>query len=776
MATRLVKFTAVSSGVISLLMANPVGAADKVTYEDNVLPIFRSNCLKCHNPDKAKGDLDLSVFPGVIKGGGSGASVVSGDPDGSKLVKSITHAEEPNMPPNSKLPDKDIEVIKKWIAGGLLETSGSKAIAASKPKVDLTLNVSAVGKPDGPPPMPADLLLEPKVRTEKTSVMVGLANSPWAPLVALGGQHQVLLYNTDTLELAGVLPFPEGYPMDIKFSRNGKLVLAGGGHAAKLGLVTVWDVTNGERIITVGDEYDSVLAADISGDQKWIALGGPSKLVKIYSTKDGQLEHTIKKHTDWVTALEFSPDSKLLATGDRNGNLLVWEAATGEELYTLKGHRGAITSISWRADSEFALSASEDGSVKVWKVKDEQAVKTWTAHGDGALSAHYTQDGRIVSCGRDKSVVVWDMNGARKSSFKTTNDIPVRATFSYDGARVVASDWVGRVYVFNSNDGKEIGELASNPPSLTERIASVTQEITRLESQVEQNAMAVAAAEADLAKVEGAQTNSKLVDAAKKKIEETKNTLEQSKRTLAQTQFNLAELKAAEFNVKVYQAKDELAKLQRDYEKLLSVTNETRTTVTKANADIIQAKKDSVTVAGKIQEQRQAVKVQKKLADKVGDDFKKADKDTAKATTKLEKASADLAKLQADAGKAPEDKKLAEKLAALQKTVESLKTEQAASKKISEEKQVAADKATKDLESARKELAKAETSAGDLTKRIKSLGELIKKSEAEGIGAKLAAEKAAKELASTKDRVEKLVAEYKRLKPTAQESGKTAKL
>ena len=32
-----------------------------------------------------------------------------------------------------------------------------------------------------------------------------MAASPWAPLLALGSQRQVLLYNIDTLELAGVL-------------------------------------------------------------------------------------------------------------------------------------------------------------------------------------------------------------------------------------------------------------------------------------------------------------------------------------------------------------------------------------------------------------------------------------------------------------------------------------------------------------------------------------------------------------------------------------------
>src|SRR5262249_30857403 len=165
---------------------------------------------------------------------------------------------------------------------------------------------------------------------------------------AVGGQKQVLLYHTDTLDLLGVLPFPEGTPHVLKFSRNGSLLLAGGGHGGKSGRAVIWSVTTGERLTALGDESDAVLAADISPDQSRVALGGPGKVVRIYSTKDGKVAQEIRKHTDWVTALEFSPDGVLLATGDRSSGLFVWEAFTAREYFTLKGHTSAITEISWR--------------------------------------------------------------------------------------------------------------------------------------------------------------------------------------------------------------------------------------------------------------------------------------------------------------------------------------------------------------------------------------------------------------------------------------------
>src|SRR5256885_5565839 len=106
--------------------------------------------------------------------------------------------------------------------------------------------------------MPEDLPLETVVHTAHLGPLAGLASSPWAPLIALAGQKQVLLYQAETLELIGILPFTEGQPSAVTFSRGGALLLAGGGRGGKSGRVIVWDVITGERLMTIGDEYDTV--------------------------------------------------------------------------------------------------------------------------------------------------------------------------------------------------------------------------------------------------------------------------------------------------------------------------------------------------------------------------------------------------------------------------------------------------------------------------------------------------------------------------------------
>ena len=486
-------------GLIPFVLAPGLTAAvsKKVTYEDDVLPIFRDNCLKCHNPDKLKGDLDLTSFSGTIKGGGSGVTLNAGDPDGSQLFKSITHAEDPAMPPKSKLSEKEIGTIRQWIEGGLLQGVNSKAIAANKPTVDLALKSGGIGRPDGPPPMPGALAIEPFVHATRGTPLSAIASSPWAPVVALAGARQIALYHTGDLEYIGVLPFPEGSLCDLKFSRNGKLLLASGGRGGHSGLVTVWDIAKGERVITVGDQFDSVLAADISADQQWIALGGPDRVLKIYSTKNGSLEHRIKKHTEWVTALEFSPDSKYLATGDRNGGLMLWEAATGQEMFNLPGHKGAITSITWRGDSELFASASEDGTLKLWKAGDGSALRSINANPGGSLGARFAHDGRIVTCGRDNKVQLWDTTGKNLATLPFSGDLPNCVTFSDDGKKIVGSDWRGKVLVWNVATNKVVGELDANPPTLTERVERGSRRISAVETEITKAAASYELAESD---------------------------------------------------------------------------------------------------------------------------------------------------------------------------------------------------------------------------------------------------------------------------------------
>jgi len=453
------------------LSTGAVSAEDKINFEDHVKPILRDKCLTCHNTNKKSSDLDLSSYSSLMQGGASGASVQPGDSGASYMYSLMSHQSEPFMPPNAdKLPDETLEIVRKWIEGGAPETSSSKVMLPKKNNVAMSVNVSAGARPEGPAPMPDVLTLEPVVHTAATGAVSAIATNPWSKLVAVAGQKQVVLYHTETMEPLGILPFPEGRPRVLKFSRNGALLLAGGGRGASKGLCVVWDVKSGERVMTVGDELDEVLAADISADQTMVALGGPGKVARVYSTATGELAYECKKHTDWIYSLEFSPDGVLLATADRSGGLLVWEAQTGREYLTLTGHTAGINSVSWRIDGNVLASASEDTTVRLWEMENGGQLKSWAAHAGGTFSVEFCRDARLVTSGRDRTAKLWDANGGALLSFEAFNDLALEATHCDETNRVIAGDYTGEIRVWNAADGVRVGSLSTNPPTLEQRI------------------------------------------------------------------------------------------------------------------------------------------------------------------------------------------------------------------------------------------------------------------------------------------------------------------
>ena len=462
----------IACGLVTAMQAEEPAA--KISYDEHIRPIFREHCLTCHNSNQKKGDLALDHYGGVMSGGASGEVVLAGDVGSSRLYALVSHQDEPKMPPNQdRIADAKLELIKKWIEGGALENPGSVAKVSQQPTIDLGAS-SGGTRPEGPAAMPEGLFRQPLMHTKRVGAVTALATSPWAPLVAIAGQKQILLYNTDSGQLLGVLPYSEGLPHVLKFSRSGSLLLAGGGRGASLGKVIVFDVKTGNRVFEVGDELDVVLAADINNTHTQIALGGPGRMVRVFSTKDGSLVHELRKHTDWVYAIECSPDGVLLATADRSGGLFVWEAETGREYQNLGGHQGAVADVSWRSDSNVLATGGLDGTIRLWEMENGAAIKNWDAHGGGVESIEFTHDGRLVSAGRDKLAKTWDGNGVAIKTYEGLTDFALETTFTHDGSRVIAGDVTGQVLCWDVREAQQLFALSPNPPTLEMAVEAAT--------------------------------------------------------------------------------------------------------------------------------------------------------------------------------------------------------------------------------------------------------------------------------------------------------------
>jgi WD40 repeat protein len=455
--------------LLTALITTASGAADPViTYDEHIKPIFREHCLKCHGDDEQKADLNLANFTATLKGGSGDKAVIAGRASQSLLFQAITAEDDAErMPPKkAAIPAPQIELIRQWIQGGLRESSASKSLVAER---DTTFTPTTDIKLDGPPPMPESLPAFTPPALKRPLPIIAMAASPRAPLIAVAGHEHVRLLDATTQQQIGALAFPEGQPNVIRFSLDGRVLMVAGGKPVQSGSVVLFDVKTGKRLATIGDETDAVLAADLSPDQQFVALGGSGKIVKIYSTADGKLRHKLTKHTDWITALAFSPDGKKLASSDRAGGIHLWDPTGGGILLSLSEHKASVRALAWRSDSKMLASGGEDGLLIWWDAKDGwPTVTNNNAHPparpqgtygklpNGVLALAFGPKGELLTAGRDNQVRLWSANGGAMKSFASEGSLPLQTSITFDGKGLFAggADGVVRCLLGSLNQSR----------------------------------------------------------------------------------------------------------------------------------------------------------------------------------------------------------------------------------------------------------------------------------------------------------------------------------
>lgn len=90
-------------------------------FASDVYPILESNCFECHGGgDKLKGDLYLTSRESMLEGGESGSILELDDPGGSLLLEMLSYEDEfTEMPPDGKLPQRDIDTLTTWVMMGV---------------------------------------------------------------------------------------------------------------------------------------------------------------------------------------------------------------------------------------------------------------------------------------------------------------------------------------------------------------------------------------------------------------------------------------------------------------------------------------------------------------------------------------------------------------------------------------------------------------------------------------------------------------------------------
>jgi len=111
-------------------------------FESRIRPVLAEKCYGCHSAKlrEPKANLQLDSRAALRKGGDSGAVVVPGKPEESRLWKAISYTDfHLRMPPSGKLPDAVIDDFKTWIGMGAPDPRQDSATAVRKAPAGIDL-------------------------------------------------------------------------------------------------------------------------------------------------------------------------------------------------------------------------------------------------------------------------------------------------------------------------------------------------------------------------------------------------------------------------------------------------------------------------------------------------------------------------------------------------------------------------------------------------------------------------------------------------------------
>jgi WD40 repeat protein len=389
-----------------------------VDFESEVLPIFRTSCLACHNRTTTKGGLVLETPKTILAGGDDGPAVVPGKSGESALLRSAAHLEKPFMPPHDNkakapnLTSEQLALVKLWIDQGAKGEVHAATIHWRPLPASFTPAYAVALTPDGQfaaigrgnrldvYELAKKVVLSPFLAGHRDMVY-SLAMSRDGQALASGSFGEVKIWrraaptsrfavHVDAL-ITAMAASADGQRVAVA-TNDGKLQLAGGdGKAIKMIATTqpvramrfspdggrlvcagrkkieVRNAADGGILAEVGTASEVACAAWVGAEK--VAVGGADGVIRIYTVLSAapaklSLFKELAGNAGAVAAIDPLGAGQLVC-GSADGSIRMWDVEKGQAIRQVS-HGAAVTAVAGRGDGKAFASAGENGVVKLW--------------------------------------------------------------------------------------------------------------------------------------------------------------------------------------------------------------------------------------------------------------------------------------------------------------------------------------------------------------------------------------------------------------------------
>lgn len=321
------------------------------------------------------------------------------------------------------------------------------------------------------------------VATMAGSGATALAYGPDGRVLAIGSLGQVELIDRATMARIAVLPGGFSDVRSLAFSKNGRLLVAGGGSGSPShpspdgrGLTRVWYLPARTLLATLPNP-GTVNSVALSPDGQLLASGGDNGTITFWSTTSHGLLAPLTS-PGAVTAVAFSPDGLAIVAAygqtlkdwlissrgfigegtffhgtiytlgfSQVGQMLFVGGAGDAVLLRFQGSRlstpAQVTSTAVSRDGRLIATAGPDGAIRLWNAADTWQARLIAAHRGGVQSVAFSPHGRLLaSGGADGYVRLWDpATGRPVAAMRAVGPVVTKVTFSPDGSRLAAASF-----------------------------------------------------------------------------------------------------------------------------------------------------------------------------------------------------------------------------------------------------------------------------------------------------------------------------------------------
>ena len=195
---------------LSLLGTPEAGVEDLELFEKRIRPVLVEKCYGCHAKQAGlpKGGLRLDTRATLRRGGKSGAVLVPGSPQESRLLSALRYQGDLRMPPEGKLPERVAADFEEWIRRGAPDPREDDAVVGSAAGTQRRVDFAKAGNhwslrlPELPPTPPVKDSAWPRNRVDRF-VLARLEEEGLRP-VGTADRHQLI--RRVSFDLVGLPP------------------------------------------------------------------------------------------------------------------------------------------------------------------------------------------------------------------------------------------------------------------------------------------------------------------------------------------------------------------------------------------------------------------------------------------------------------------------------------------------------------------------------------------------------------------------------------------